>query len=28
VQDVIALVTSFAGKLHRARRGQLVIKTV
>lgn len=27
VQDVIALVTSFAGKLHRARRGQLVRKT-
>ncbi|MFQ5976929.1 MAG: IS607 family transposase [Candidatus Heimdallarchaeota archaeon] len=27
MQDVIALVTSFAGKLHRARRGQLVIKT-
>ncbi|MHA2272496.1 MAG: IS607 family transposase [Candidatus Hodarchaeales archaeon] len=27
VQDVVALVTSFAGKLHRARRGQLVVKT-
>jgi predicted site-specific integrase-resolvase len=27
VQDVIALVTSFAGKLHRARRGQLVMKS-
>ncbi|MHA2368934.1 MAG: IS607 family transposase [Candidatus Hodarchaeales archaeon] len=28
VQDVIALITAFAGKLHRARRGQLAIKTV
>ncbi|MFX0116661.1 MAG: IS607 family transposase [Candidatus Hodarchaeota archaeon] len=28
IQDVIALVTSFAGKLHRARWGQLVSKTV
>jgi putative resolvase len=27
VHDVIALITSFAGKLHRARRGQLVGKT-
>ncbi|MFQ5976591.1 MAG: IS607 family transposase [Candidatus Heimdallarchaeota archaeon] len=27
VQDVIALITSFAGKLHRARRGQLIMKT-
>ncbi|MHA2272385.1 MAG: IS607 family transposase [Candidatus Hodarchaeales archaeon] len=27
VQDVIALITSFAGKLHRARRGQLVMKS-
>lgn len=27
VQDVIALITSFAGKIQRARRGQLVIKT-
>lgn len=26
VQDVIALVTSFAGKLHRARRGRLITK--
>ncbi|MFQ5977221.1 MAG: IS607 family transposase [Candidatus Heimdallarchaeota archaeon] len=27
VQDVIALITSFAGKLHRARRGQLAVET-